>query len=123
MMPEELTSRWTSTQLVAASTPGAGPAGGGPAGRAPACRSRAMSTTDSRDGTVLIRHPSTVRCTVTVSIQNLTCCPVRPGPSQNCCEPMLMFPDAGTTRSISIASGHRTGPAVTGRPASRRRRR
>jgi hypothetical protein len=48
MMPEELTSRWTSTQLVAARGPGAGPAGGGPAGRAPACRSREMSTADSR---------------------------------------------------------------------------
>ena len=32
MIPEELTSRWTSTQLAAARAPGAGPAGGGPAG-------------------------------------------------------------------------------------------
>ena len=30
MMPEGLTSRWTSTQLVAASGPGAGPAGAEP---------------------------------------------------------------------------------------------
>jgi hypothetical protein len=50
---------------------------------------------------------------VVVSIQNLTRCPVLPGPSQNCRGPMAMFPDAGTTRSISTASGHRTGSAVT----------
>ena len=115
IMPEELTSRWTSTQLVAARTPGAGPAGGGPAGEAPACRSRAISTADSRDGTVLIRHPPMDRCTVVVSIQNLTSCPIRLVPSQNCCGPMAMFPDAGTTRSISMASGHCTGSAITGR--------
>ena len=33
-------------------------------------RSRARSTADSRDGTVLIRHPAMLRCTVVVSIQN-----------------------------------------------------
>jgi hypothetical protein len=73
-----------------------------------------MSMADSRDGTVLIRHPSMLRCTVIVSIQNLTCCPVRPGPSQNCRGPMAKFPDGGTTRSISTASGHCTGSTVTG---------
>jgi hypothetical protein len=48
MIPAELTSRWTSTQLVAAKALGACPAGGGPAGRAPLRRSRAWSTADSR---------------------------------------------------------------------------
>ena len=105
MIPAELTSRWTSTQLVAARTPGAGPAGGGPAGRAPFWRRRARSTADSRDGTVLIRHPAMLMCTLVVSIQNLTVWPILLVPSQNCCEPTVMFPDGGTTRSISMASG------------------
>ena len=112
--PVAVTSRSTSTHLLAASAPGAGPAGGGPAGRAPDRRSRARSTPVSRDGTVLIRHPPMLRCTVAVSIQNLTCCPARAGPSQNCCGPTVMFPDAGTTRSTSIASGQLTGSAGAG---------
>jgi hypothetical protein len=49
MIPAALTSRWTSTQLVAAKAPGALPAGGGPACRAPFWRSRARSTADSRE--------------------------------------------------------------------------
>jgi hypothetical protein len=53
----------------------------------------------------LIRHPTMLRCTVVVSIQNLTAWPVLLAPSQNCCGPTVMFPDGGTTRSISIASG------------------
>ena len=57
MIPAALTSRCTSTQLVAARAPGAFPAGGGPARRAPFCRSRARSTAGSREGKVLIRHP------------------------------------------------------------------
>jgi hypothetical protein len=81
MMQAEFTSRWTSTQLVAAIAPGAFPAGGGPAGSAPFWRSRARSTADSRDGTVLIRHPVMLRCTVVVSIQNLTVWPVLLVPS------------------------------------------
>ena len=81
------------------------PAGGGPAGRAPLWRSLARSTADSRDGTVLIRHPPMLRCTVVVSIQKLTCWPVLLVPSQNCCGPTVMFPDGGTTRSTSTASG------------------
>ena len=93
MIPEALTSRWTSTQLVAARAPGAGAAGGGPAGRAPACRSRAMSTADSRDGTVLIRHPSMVRCTVVVSIQNAD---LLPGPAW--AEPELLRADGHVPR-------------------------
>ncbi len=113
MIPAALTSRSTSTQLVAARAPGAGPAGGGPAGRAPAWRSRARSTLDSREGTVLIRHPAMLRCTVVVSIQNLTCCPVLLVPSQNCCGPTVMFPEAGTTRSISTASGQLSGSGTT----------
>jgi hypothetical protein len=87
MIPAALTSRCTSTQLFAASGPGAGPAGAGPAGRAPALRSRARSTEDRREGTVLIRHPPMLRCTVVVSIQKLTVWPVRLVPSQNCCGP------------------------------------
>ena len=82
MIPAALTSRCTSTQLLAASGPGAGPAGGGPAGRAPALRSQARSTADSRDGTVLIRHPAMLSCTVVVSIQNLTVWPVRVVPGR-----------------------------------------
>ena len=46
-------------------------------------RSRARSVADSRDGTVLIRHPPTHRWQVAVSIQNLTRCPARAVPSQN----------------------------------------
>jgi hypothetical protein len=42
---------------------------------------------------------------VVVSIQKLTICPARGGPSQNCCGPIIMFPDGGTTRSVSTASG------------------
>ena len=115
--PMAVTSRSTSTHLLAASAPGDGPAGGGPAGRAPARRSRARSTADSRDGTVLIRHPPVLRCTVAVSIQKVTCCPARAVPSQNCCGPTVMFPDAGTTRSTSIASGQLTGSAAAGASA------
>src|SRR6266851_1825128 len=109
MMPAALTSRSTSTQLVAARGPGAGPAGGGPAGRTPELRSLARSTADSREGTVLIRHPAMLMCTVVVSIQKLTVWPVLLVPSQNCCGPIVMFPDAGTTRSTSTASGQLAG--------------
>src|SRR5258707_11281836 len=109
MMPTALTSRSTSTQLVAARGPGAGPAGGGPAGRTPELRSLARSTADSREGTVLIRHPAMLMCTVVVSIQKLTVWPVLLVPSQNCCGPTVMFPDGGTTRSISMASGQPAG--------------
>jgi hypothetical protein len=84
-----LTSRCTSTQLVAASGPGAGPAGGGPAGRAPALRSRARSTEDRRGGTVLIRDPPMLRCTAVVSVQKLTVWAVRLVPGQNCCGPLV----------------------------------
>ncbi len=77
MIPAELTSRSTSTHLVAARAPGNGPDGGGPAGRAPARRSLARSTSVSREGTVLIRHPPVLRCTVAVSIQKVTVCPAR----------------------------------------------
>jgi hypothetical protein len=85
MIPAELTSRSTSTQLVAARAPGNGPDGGGPAGRAPARRSLARSTSDMREGTVLTRHPPMLTCTVVVSIHRLTVCPARAVPSQNCC--------------------------------------
>lgn len=117
MSPAALTSRCTSTQLVAARAPGAGPAGGGPAGRAPELRSRARPTVDSRDGTVLIRHPLMLRCTLVVSIQKLTVWPVLPVPNQNCCGPIVIFPEAGTIRSISMASGQLTGSATTGAAA------
>jgi hypothetical protein len=43
----------------------------------------------------LIRHPSTLKCTVVVSIQNLTCSPVRRVPSQNCCGPMARLDGGG----------------------------
>jgi hypothetical protein len=81
--------------------PGAFSAGGGPAGRAPCWRSRARSTADSREGTVLIRQPPMLRCTVVVSIQNLTVWPVLLVPSQNCCGPTVMFPagSAGACRT------------------------
>ena len=100
MIPAALTSRSTSTQLVAARAPGAGPAGGGPAGRAPAPRSRARSTADSRKGTVLIRHPAMLRWTVVVSIQKATCCPVLPVPSQICCGPTVMFQLGAAERAV-----------------------
>src|SRR5258708_28133693 len=114
MIPAALTSRWTSTQLGAARAPGAGPAGGGPAGRAPELRSLARSTAVSREGTVLIRHPAMLRCTVVVSIQNVTCCPALLVPSQNCCGLTVMFPDGGTTRSISMAPGQSAGSGAAG---------
>ena len=48
-------------------------------------------------------------CTVVVSIQKLTPCGrCRLVPSQNCCGPTVMFPEAGTVRSISMASGQLT---------------
>jgi DNA-binding NarL/FixJ family response regulator len=46
-----------------------------------------------------------LRCTVVVSIQNLTCCPVRLVYSQSCCGQIVMFADGGTTWSTSVASG------------------
>src|SRR5215470_2901324 len=100
--PMPLTSRSTSTHLLAASTPGDGPAGGGPAGRASVRRSRARSTSDNREGTVLIRHPPMLRWQVVASIHNVTFCPARAGLSQNCCPPTHKFPDGGATRSTSI---------------------
>src|SRR5204863_5840374 len=112
-----LTSRSTSTHLLAASTPGDGPAGGGPEGRAPARRSRARSTSVSRDGTVLIRHPPTLRWQVAVSIHRVTFCPARAGLSQNCCPPTHKFPDGGTTRPTSTASGQLAGSAAVAVPA------
>lgn len=65
MIPAVLTSRWTSTQLVAARALGAFPARGGPAGRAPCRPSLAKSTAASRRG--FIRHPEMLRWTVVVS--------------------------------------------------------
>src|SRR5260370_37396287 len=53
-------------------------------------------------------------CTVVVSIQNVTCWPVLLVPSQNCCGPTVMFPDGGTTRSTSIASGQPAGSTTAG---------
>ena len=53
--PLALTSRSTSTQLLAASAPGAGPAGGASAGRAPDRRSRARSTADGRHEIVSVQ--------------------------------------------------------------------
>src|SRR5258708_12765815 len=93
MMPAALTSRSTSTQLVAARGPGAGPAGGGPAGRTPELRSLARSTADSREGTVLIRHPAMLMCTVVVSIQKLPAWPVLLLPTHNCSVPPPHLPD------------------------------
>jgi hypothetical protein len=110
--PMPLTSRSTSTHRLEASTPGDGPAGGGPAGRPSARRSRARSTSDRRDGTVLIRHPPTLRWQVAVSIHKVTFCPARAVPGQNCCGPTVMFPDGGTTRSTSTASGQLAGSAA-----------
>jgi hypothetical protein len=110
--PMPLTSRSTSTHRLAARAPGDGPAGGGPAGRASARRSRARSTSVSREGTVLTRHPPMLRCTVVVSIQRVTCCPARAGLSQNCWPLTHMFPDGGTTRSTSTASGQLAGSAA-----------
>src|SRR5215475_5456275 len=73
--PMPLTSRSTSTHLLAARAPGDGPAGGGPAGRASARRNPAKSASERREGTVLIRHPPTLKCTVVVSIHRVTCLP------------------------------------------------
>ena len=117
MPPVPLTSRSTSTHRLAARTPGDGPAGGGPAGRPPARRSLARSTSVSRDGTVLIRHPPMLRWQVAASIQNVTCCPARAGPSQNCCGPTVMLPLGGTTRSTSIASGQLAGSEAAVAPS------
>jgi hypothetical protein len=47
--------------------------------------------------------PSRLRCTV-VSIHNVSVCPARCGPSQNCWPHSPRFPQAGTIRSISTAS-------------------
>ena len=108
MPPTAVTSRSTSTHLLAASVPGNGPDSGGPAGRPSVRRSRARSTSDNRDGTVLIRHPPMLRCTVVASIQRVTFRPARAGLSQNCCGPTVMFPLGGTVRSTSTASGQLT---------------
>ena len=88
MPPTAVTSRSTSTHLLAASVPGNGPDSGGPAGRPSVRRSRARSTSDNRDGTVLIRHPPMLRCTVVASIQRVT---FRPGAGR--AEPELLRPD------------------------------
>ena len=111
MIPAELTSRCTSTQMVAASAPGAFPAGGGPAGRAPLWRSRARSTAESREGTVLIRHPPMLRCTVVVSIQNLTCWPawaqpgVHTGGTQDITVALRPVPQGYLSRSAERTQG------------------
>jgi hypothetical protein len=81
--------RSTSTAVVVAKRPGQRRAGGAPAGRASALRSRARSTADKRDDTVLIRDPSIDRCTVVVSIHKVTVWPTRCSPSQNCCGPTV----------------------------------
>ena len=81
-------------------------------GRPSVRRSRARSTSDSRDGTVLIRHPPTLTWQVAVSIHRVTFCPERAVPSQNCCGPTVMFPDGGTMRSTSTASGQLAGSAA-----------
>ena len=47
MIPAALTSRCTSTQLLAVSGQGAGPAGAGPAGQTPVLRNLARSTADT----------------------------------------------------------------------------
>ena len=95
--PVALTVR--STSITAPSPAGSGD---GPAGRARGGR-RASSVAPSRDGSVLIRAPSSSTCRLIASAQRVTCRPDRAGPSQTCWPPIHKFPDGGTTRSTSTA--------------------
>jgi hypothetical protein len=76
------------------------------------CNPAARSASDKRDGTVLTRHPPTLRCTLVVSIHKVTVCPAQAELSQNCCPPTHRFPLGGTTRSTSTASGQLAGFAA-----------
>jgi len=58
----------------------------------------------SREGSVFRCCPAMLRCTVVVSIPNVSVCPAHCGPSQNCRPHSPRFPLAGTIRSISPAS-------------------
>jgi len=102
-------SRCTSTPLVAASTPGARPAGGGRALRSVA--EPGEVDRDSLDGTVLIRHPPMLMCTVVVSIQKLTLWSAGWCRAGTAAVRSSMFPDRGTTRSTSMAYGQLIGSA------------
>ena len=76
--------------------------------------SRDRSVTPSRDGSVLIRAPSSSTCRLIASAQRVTCRPDRAGPSQTCCPPICKFPEGGTTRSTSTAGWPSCGVATTG---------